>query len=71
MIYDMFKRLLYGFVGVFGIASMSVHMYHPENNATLVLCAAVQNSSDMSSSKYVDSLWTQEDEDDSLLKYLL
>ena len=28
---------------------MSVHMYHPENNATLVLCEAVQNSSDMSS----------------------
>ena len=65
----MFKRLLYGFVGVIGIASMSVHMYNPDNNATLVLCAAVQNSSDMSSSKYVDSLWMQED--DSLLKYLL
>ena len=67
----MFKRLLYGFVGVIGIASMSVHMYHPENNATLVLCAAANNSSYSSSSKYVDSLWTQEDEDDSLLKYLL
>ena len=45
----MFKRLLYSVVGVFGLASMSVHMYYPENNATLVLCEAVQNSSDMSS----------------------
>ena len=70
MIYYMFKRLLYGFVGVFGIASMSVHMYYPENNATLVLCAAAQNSSDTLSSKYVDSVWMQE-EDDPLFKYLL
>lgn len=69
MIYYMFKRLLYGFVGVFGIASMSVHMYHPENNATLVLCEAAQNSSDTSSSNYDDCLWTCEN--DPLLKYLL